>query len=97
MIFCFFQEYTDEESYSIISCPTSIIMHYLKGNFIFDFLAWIPIDFLLFETGLIDVADYPNLHLIRVLKMLRIPRLTQLLDVENFKQLIYRHYDAKLR
>ena len=96
MIFCFFQEYTDEESYSIVSCPTSIMKHYLRGSFVYDFLAWIPIDLILFQTGLVNSEKYPNLHLIRILKMLRIPRFSQLLDVENFKQVIYRHYDKKL-
>ena len=47
LIFCFFQEYKDEETYTIISDVKKIAKHYLKGSFIFDLLAIIPIQELL--------------------------------------------------
>ena len=43
LIFCFFQEFKDEETYTIISDVKKIAKHYLRGSFIFDLLAIIPI------------------------------------------------------
>lgn len=42
LIFCFFQEYKDEESYTIISNFKQIAKHYAKGSFVFDLMAIIP-------------------------------------------------------
>ena len=47
MIFNFLQEYLDDETYIIISDIKLISKRYLKGNFVFDFLAWIPFDIIL--------------------------------------------------
>ena len=43
LIFCFFQEYKDEETYTIVSDVKKIAKHYARGSFIFDLLAIIPI------------------------------------------------------
>ena len=42
MIFCFCQEYMDEETYNIVSSLKQIAKHYAKKSFIFDFIAWFP-------------------------------------------------------
>jgi len=47
LIFCFFQEFKDEETYTIISDVKKIAKHYAKGSFIFDLLAFIPFQELL--------------------------------------------------
>jgi len=44
MVFCFCQEYLDEETYTVQSDIKTIAKHYLKRSFIFDLLAWLPID-----------------------------------------------------
>ena len=44
MLFCFCQEYLDEETYTVQSEIKTIAKHYLKKSFIFDLLAWLPID-----------------------------------------------------
>ena len=45
-IFCFCQEFQDEETYEMIDCPVLICKKYLKGSFIFDFIALIPFNIL---------------------------------------------------
>ena len=47
MIFCFFQEYKDGETYHMVSSFKDIAMHYLKKSFFFDFIAIIPFDLML--------------------------------------------------
>ena len=42
MMFCFCQEYMDEETYNIVSNFKLIAKHYAKSSFIFDFIAWMP-------------------------------------------------------
>lgn len=75
MIFCFFQEYVDEETFVTIDCPLTIMKHYLKKNFIYDFLAWMPIEIIIeFANGGHHSENF-HIHLLRILKMLRIPRL----------------------
>ena len=53
LIFCFFQEFKDEETYTIISDVKAIAKHYAKGSFIFDLLAIIPIQEII-ETWIIN-------------------------------------------
>lgn len=48
-LFCFCQEFKDEETYTVVSDMKRIAKHYIKGSFIFDFLAIIP-----FELFLLD-------------------------------------------
>jgi hypothetical protein len=85
IIFTFCQEYLDEETYKIVSDIKLIAMHYLKGTFIFDFLAWIPFEYIFYENH--------HVRLFRLLKLLRVPRLAALINVDNFKQLINEYYD----
>jgi hypothetical protein len=47
MIFCFFQEYKDTESYKVVSQFKMIALRYLKKSFFFDLLAWMPIDIII--------------------------------------------------
>lgn len=43
-IFCFCQEFKDEETYTVVSDIKKIAKHYIKGSCIFDFLAIVPFD-----------------------------------------------------
>lgn len=63
--FNFTQEYLDDETYVVISEFTIIAKRYLLGNFIFDFLAWVPFN-----------AIFPPNRLFLLFKLLRIPRIT---------------------
>jgi|TARA_B110000305_G_C19427705_1_gene634523 hypothetical protein len=73
MIFCFFQEYMDEETYKVVRNFKQIAKHYAKKSFIFDLMAWFPIEMILTGGAGIDIGD--KARLFRVLRLLRIPRL----------------------
>lgn len=77
LIFCFCQEYLDEETYSLVSKIKKIAMHYLKKTFLVDLIACLPITYFL--------QNVQEARLLRLLKLLRLPRLAQLFDVEKFK------------
>jgi hypothetical protein len=79
MIFCFFQEYLDEETYKMVDSFKLIAVHYAKKSFMFDFCAWFPVELFL------DQTEMRKRRLFRVLRLLRLPRLAQLLDIEKFK------------
>lgn len=94
MIFCFFQEYKDEETYNIVSSFRQIATHYFKRSFIFDYIAWFPFDLFLDQTSPFW-AFYSRI--LRLLKLFRLPRLTQLLDVEKCKSLLNEYYGKRLQ
>lgn len=61
------------------------------NGFIFDFIAWVPIDLILIRN------ETAPIHLFRILKMLRIPKLVEILDVEKFKQILFAFFNEKLK
>jgi hypothetical protein len=79
-IFCFFQEYKDEETYTFVSEFKKIAKNYMKGSCIFDLLAVIPF-------GLF-IGDKEDRKLLRLFKLLRLPRLFALLNVDRFKNIL---------
>ena len=90
LLFCFVQEYQDEETYALVSDIKKIAMQYLRGNFIFDLLAYLPFgEFFADET-----SDKARLY--RLFKLLRLPRLKQLIQVENFRAVIIAMYKQQL-
>jgi len=72
MIFCFCQEYMDEETYNIVSSLKQIAKHYAKKSFIFDFCAWFPVEMFLDAE---DPSYAKQSRLFRLLRLLRLPRL----------------------
>lgn len=97
LLFCFFQEYKDEETYTIISDVKKIAKHYVKGSFVFDLLAIIPIQELIewnrSTSG--GIGDINRLY--KLLKLLRVPRLFELLNVQRIKQLVSDYYNTRLQ
>ena len=87
MIFNFFQEVKNEETFEIDRSFLSIALRYAKRSFFFDFLAFFPV---------VYIFNFPNIRIFRLLKLLRIPRLSQLLDVEKFKTLVADHHNKNL-
>jgi hypothetical protein len=79
MIFNFFTEYKDTDTFEIDSSFVSIAKRYCTKLFLFDFIAWFPIEY---------ISNFRNIRIFRLLKMMRIPRLAELLDVEKFKTLV---------
>ena len=90
-IFCFFEEYQDNETYKIISEPKKISIKYLKGSALFDFLAIIPFQLVNFNKPKIEGQNV-NHNLLRLFKLLRIPRLFGLLNIEKVKRVISDYY-----
>ena len=99
MLFCFFEEYIDEETYSATSDVKLIAKHYLKSSFVFDFVAWIPLEYLMARSSGPETrfAGADKFRLIRLLKLLRIPRLRQLLNLDKFKELVNTYYGFQLK
>lgn len=54
-----------------------------------------PIDLILLWTGQRN-EGHKEYHLLRLLKMLRVPRLAQLLDVEKFRTMVNMYYSNQL-
>lgn len=96
-IFCFCQEYNDEETYCLISDIKQIAVHYLKGSCFFDLLAIIPFSFFIVgkNTGTNDPKK-SKVRLFRLIKLLRVPRLFELLNVDRFKKYIKDYYNNRL-
>jgi hypothetical protein len=67
MIFNFFQEVKNEETFEIDRSFLSIALRYAKRSFLFDFVAFFPV---------VYIFDLPNIRIARLLKLLRIPRLS---------------------
>mmetsp|Transcript_33416 Transcript_33416/g.51281 ORF Transcript_33416/g.51281 Transcript_33416/m.51281 type:complete len:158 (+) Transcript_33416:1178-1651(+) len=93
--FCFFQEYKDEETYTVVSDIKKIAKHYLKGSCIFDLLANIPFE-IFFTIGKDPQKTIDDGRLYRLFKLLRVPRLFALLNVDRIKQSITDYYNRRL-
>jgi hypothetical protein len=89
MILCFFQEYIDEETFVQVQNFKLIAIHYFKKSFIFDFIAWVPIDLIVSRIWEIQVE---KLRLFRLFKLLRLPRLVQIFDTNKFRRLVKDYY-----
>lgn len=87
-IFCFCQQYKDEETYTVVTNIKQIAIHYVKGSCLFDLIAIIPFD---------QFLQGPKMRLLRLLKLLRVPRLFELLNVERIKHMITDYYNKRLR
>ena len=86
--FCFCQQYKDEETQSIVTDIKAIAIHYFKGSCIFDLIAIIPFDMFV-------PSETPRLF--RVLKLLRVPRLFALLNVERIKAQVSSYFNKRLQ
>lgn len=91
LFFCFCQEYKDEETYTIVSDIKLIAKHYAKGSFIFDLLANIPFELMLTAGKAGEINDKSRLY--RLLKLFRVPRLFELLNVDRIKSTITDYYN----
>jgi hypothetical protein len=92
LCFCFCQEYKDEETYTIVSDIKLIAKHYAKGSFIFDLLANIPFELIITRGGK-KSATGDKSRLYRLLKLFRVPRLFELLNVDRIKSTITDYYN----
>ena len=70
ILFSFCTEYLDEETLYVVRDFKKIAKRYMLKSFIFDLLAWVPFD-LLSDSD----PESSDIRLLRLLKLLRIPRL----------------------
>lgn len=73
-------------------------MHYLKSSCIYDLLAIIPFDTFFKNSGskFVEGKFIRNEELLRkfrLIKLLRVPRLFELLNVDRFKKFIKEYYN----
>ena len=61
-------------------------MRYLKGSCIYDLIACFPFSFIMRN-------DFYGGRLYKLAKLLRIPRLAGLLDIDNVKKIIKGYYN----
>jgi len=103
MLFNFLEEYNEEETHLVVSSLQQIVWHYLRSVFIFDLIAWFPVEYCFrgrFSHQLSvnsSFAGDDKLRLVRLLKLLRLPRLTQLLNGAKFKEKLNSHYGKQLK
>jgi hypothetical protein len=90
MLFCFFQEFVDEETWHLVSKFKPIALRYAGSTLVFDLVAWIPYDYIFFP----ETMHTTDLKLLRLAKLLRIPRMLAVLDNEKFRGLLSRYYDG---
>jgi len=88
MTCCFCQEYLDEETFTEVTDVKQIAIHYVKKSFIFDLLAILPFE-MMFKFQ-------KTSRLWRLIKLLRMPRLAELLNVEKVKGFINTFYTNQL-
>lgn len=94
MIFCFCTEYLDEESFKVVDDFRSIFMHYIKGTFLVDFIACLPLSLFIGAVNSKTQGIEPEqIRLFRLIKFLRLPRLAELLNVQRFQSLVVSFYD----
>ena len=86
-IFCFLQEYQDIESSTYVNDIVKIAKHYVRGSAIFDLLACIPFSLILGNKLNVEA------RLFRLLKLFRVPRLVELLNVNRVKRNINEYYN----
>ncbi len=88
IIFRFLQEYISEDDYFPVRDIKMLAIRYIKGSFFFDFLAFIPFNML--------IVDKEAKQLSQLFKLLRLPRMFNLLKVRTFKTIIDSYYQKRL-
>jgi hypothetical protein len=70
----------------MVSNLRKIAVHYMKGSFVFDFIAIIPFEFLLNENyGLSGQNENDKFRILKLFRLLRLARFGELLKIERFK------------
>jgi len=75
----FVLEYKDEVDYKPVRSIKKIALKYIKGYFIVDFIATVPLRLILSGT-----VDESTLEVCQLFKLLRISKFSSVLDEKNF-------------
>ena len=89
IILQFFQKYQDPDTMLTVNSYKKIALNYVKGWFIFDLLSTIPFDSFI---GLFveDISD--KIIYIKMIRLVRLPKLVQTFDVKRFDDLAASFY-----
>lgn len=90
MLVDFFQEYISEEDFYPVRDVKRIAIHYIRRRFILDLLAVIP-----WDTAILK--DPETKQLMRLFKLLRLPKLFLILDSRNFNAVVKAYYENRLK
>ena len=105
IVFNFLEEYNEEETHLVVSNVPRIAWHYLTTGFVFDLIAWFPVEqtysLLMLHafgkpSGSSSFAGDEKLRLVRLLKLLRLQRMTQLLDAGRLREKLNSYYSKQL-
>ena len=85
----FLTSYTDSELNVTVKSPKKIAMQYLKGWFIFDAVAVLPVDFFVYLAmgSSADAGNLGSLKLARLVRLYRLYRLVRLLKMARVGRL----------
>ena len=86
----FFQQYQDPDTMLTVDSYKKIAMNYIKGWFIFDMFSTIPFDFII--SSITSSIDKEVLLYIKMIRLVRLPKLVQTFDVKRFDDLAQSFY-----
>jgi potassium channel len=88
LVFNFFQEYKDPETYENIREHKKIALRYMfRGWFFIDFVSVFPFVAILQQDALIT----------KLFRLFRLPRLIKLIDISRFNQLLRSFFESSSR
>lgn len=88
LVFNFFQEYKDPETFENIRNHKKIAMRYMfRGWFIIDLVSVFPFSAILQQDALLT----------KLFRLFRLPRLLKLIDISRFNQLLKSFFDSSSR
>jgi len=87
----FFLQYKDEKDLKPVREHKLIALRYLKGFFFVDFLATLPLVYI------IGKSDPETQQLVLLLKLLRLPRLKDVVDTKNFQDKVKYLFKRRLK
>lgn len=91
IILNFLLQYKDDEDFKPVKDLKKIAIRYLKRFFIIDFLATVPLRYMM-------LSDEPDtLQLFYLLKLLRLPKLQSVMDTKNFQDMIKSVFRRRLQ
>lgn len=88
LVFNFFQEYKDSETYENIRDHKKIALRYMfRGWFFVDFVSVFPFTAILQQNALLT----------KLFRLFRLPRLIKLIDISRFNQLLRSFFESSSR
>ena len=83
--------YVDALTFEVVTDRRSIVLHYVRGWFVLDFVSILPIGYITMLTGDEDSGAGKQT---KALKILRMVRLSKLLRISKLKRLVKKHSET---